>query len=60
MTTLFDKTELGYTATAGNLGSLIPDEDAIDFDKWGNPERAKINSALEIANLYQWRRRGCF
>jgi hypothetical protein len=55
---LFDETESGYTATAGSI--TLAGGEKVDFTKWGNPERSKINAALAVANLYQWRRRGVY
>lgn len=56
MPQLFDKTETGFTATAGQLA--VADGQEIDFSRWGTPDRAKINEGLSFANLYFWRTRG--
>ena len=46
----FNASENAYTATAGTI--VIGENDEIDFTKWGNPERAKINQAAPAVNLH--------
>lgn len=52
----FDASENAYTATAGTI--VINENDEVNFSKWGNPERTKINQAAPAVNLYASRRWG--
>jgi hypothetical protein len=53
---VFDETESAFTATASNLTPSAGE--TIDFTKWGNPERAAINEAAPMVNIYNYRRFG--
>lgn len=58
MVQLFDEGETAFTATAAHLAPNVGSSTVMDFSKWGNPERQKINEIIRIVNLHQWRRRG--
>lgn len=53
----FNKAETAFTDTALYLATTV-NVTTIDFNKWGNPERQKINEVCDVLNLLQWRRRG--
>lgn len=55
----FDESESAFTATAGNLVP-VANTDTVNFSKWGNPERVKINDCAPMVNLYNAKRYGAW